>query len=111
MTRLGRCHLEPGAPASSICPPIAHSEAGPPRTAKGKKRPEPPAAMHVGRGRTDVFGLGVALPASAEHGEDGEDAFLPAASTVAYWSWRWVPRRSYQAAAPGCRPSESLLPL
>src|SRR6185312_5080216 len=71
--RSPRAHPEPGAPAGGIRLPIARAEMRPSRAAKGKRAP----------GATRSRAPADAGTACAEHGEDGEDATLPEASTVA----------------------------
>jgi hypothetical protein len=67
-------HPESGASAGGIRLPIACANATPPRAAQGNRAPaatESRAQVHAAGART-------------EHGEDGEDATLPAASTEAF---------------------------
>jgi len=71
--RSPRAHPEPEAPAGGIRLPIARAHARPSRAAKGKRAP----------GATRSRAQADAATACAEHGEDGEDATLPEASTVA----------------------------
>jgi integrase len=72
-------HPEPGDPAGGIRLPIDRALASPTRTAQGKRAP---AAT---RSRAQAH----AVQARAEHGEDGEAATLPEASTAAYSLARW----------------------
>jgi hypothetical protein len=73
-------HPELEAPAGGIRPPIARANAWPPRTAEGNRAP----AATQSRAQMG------ADSAHVEHGEDGEDATLPAASTVASFRARWA---------------------
>ena len=76
---------EPEAPAGGIRLPIARVNAEPAGAAEGNRAPGATQSRAQGR-----------ASARAEHGEDGEDATLPAASTTAHSPPRWAsrPRRS-----------------
>lgn len=74
------CHPEPGAPAGGIRLPIARAGAEPARAAEGNRAPGATRSRAQERAAT-----------SDEHGEDGEDATLPAASTAASSPSRWAP--------------------
>jgi hypothetical protein len=73
-------HPESGASAGGIRLPIACANATPPRAAQGNR------AAAATQSRAQVH----AAAARAEHGEDGEDATLPAASTGASSGARWA---------------------
>lgn len=65
-------HPESEAPAGGTRLPIAHSSASPTRTAQGNRAPG------ATRSRAQEVAVG-----GLEHGEHGEDATLPGASTLA----------------------------
>jgi hypothetical protein len=79
-TRLREGHPESGAPAGGIRLPIARANAGPVGAAEGKRAP----------GATPKPRAGARPEACAEHGEDGEDATLTGASTLASSLARWA---------------------
>lgn len=89
---------EPGAPAGGIRLPIARADAEPTRAAEGNRAPG------ATRSRAEERAV-----ASDEHGEDGEDATLPAASTTASSSSRWASSR--KKPPPRWRRSERQLKL
>jgi len=78
LTRSLGCQPELGAPAGgALCPSPAHTR-GRRAQRRASERPQPPGAARSGVLR------------EPEHGEDGEDATLPVASTSASWLARWA---------------------
>ena len=77
-------HVPSGArsPRRRYPSPIAHGDATPPRTAKGNRAPGA-ARSRAQKVATTAPTLVQVRKATVEHGEDGEDAALPAASMVA----------------------------
>ena len=91
MTPMLAPHPKLGAPAGGIRPPIARATALPSRAAEGNQAP----------GATRSRAQGYADEACPEHGEHGEDATLPGASTAARWSVRWATTSQHDARLAG----------